>query len=130
MYVHADILFLTHKALLSLGWRYEQSQPIAKVGAFLYCVQTPVSVEKSRFTTRFFVPSGLLVIRFLVSSGQVHAVAICGVGLQLRNRVLWPAYNLNIAPPQASTEGLFQQTRLFASMICEMAITLTRTTEC
>src|SRR5882672_8749299 len=39
MYVHADILFLTHKALLSLGWRYEQSQPIAKVGAFLYCVQ-------------------------------------------------------------------------------------------
>src|SRR5437660_6208367 len=33
-----------------------------------------------------FCPSGLLVIRFLVSSGQVHAVAICGVGLQRRNR--------------------------------------------
>ena len=26
--------------------------------------------------------------------------------------VLWPAYNPNFAPPQASTEGLFQQTRL------------------
>jgi len=32
------MLFLTHKVLLSLGWRYQQSQPIAKVGAFLYCV--------------------------------------------------------------------------------------------
>jgi hypothetical protein len=28
-----------------------------------------------------------------------------------QHRVLWPAYNLNIAPPQASTEGLFQQTQ-------------------
>jgi hypothetical protein len=27
-----------------------------------------------------------------------------------RHRELWPAYNPNIAPPQASTEGLFQQT--------------------
>src|SRR6266511_2687854 len=33
-----------------------------------------------------------------------------------QHRVLWPAYNLNIAPPQASTEGLFQQTRLFSSI--------------
>src|SRR5713101_3735086 len=29
-----------------------------------------------------------------------------------QHRVLWPAYNPNLAPPQASTEGLFQQTRL------------------
>jgi hypothetical protein len=29
-----------------------------------------------------------------------------------RHRELWPAYNPNLAPPQASTEGLFQQTRL------------------
>src|SRR5713226_6264587 len=28
-----------------------------------------------------------------------------------QHRVLWPAYNLNLAPPQASTEGLFQQTQ-------------------
>src|SRR6266704_2496935 len=34
-----------------------------------------------------------------------------------QHRVLWPAYNLNIAPPQASTEGLFQQTRLFSTTI-------------
>src|SRR5437660_1495207 len=34
-----------------------------------------------------------------------------------QHRALWPAYNLNIAPPQASTEGLFQQTRLIASTI-------------
>src|SRR2546429_8581025 len=34
-----------------------------------------------------------------------------------QHRELWPAYNLNIAPPQASTEGLFQQTRLFTSTI-------------
>ncbi|MGA2337756.1 MAG: hypothetical protein ABSG08_20470, partial [Terriglobales bacterium] len=27
-----------------------------------------------------------------------------------RHRELWPAYNVNAAPPQASTEGLFQQT--------------------
>ena len=36
------------------------------------------------------------------------------------DRVLWPAYNLNIAPPQASTDGLFQQTRLFATTISRM----------
>ena len=28
-----------------------------------------------------------------------------------QHRELWPAYNPNIAPPQASTEGLFQQTQ-------------------
>src|SRR6266851_3317957 len=33
-----------------------------------------------------------------------------------QHRALWPAYNLNLAPPQASTEGLFQQTRLFSSV--------------
>jgi hypothetical protein len=31
-----------------------------------------------------------------------------------QHRVLWPAYNPNIAPPQASTEGLFQQTQALA----------------
>src|SRR5256885_14793474 len=34
-----------------------------------------------------------------------------------QHRVLWPAYNPNIAPPQASTEGLFQQTRLISTVI-------------
>src|SRR6266436_8495693 len=29
-----------------------------------------------------------------------------------QHRVLWPAYNPNLAPPQASTEGLFQHPRL------------------
>jgi cell division septation protein DedD len=28
-----------------------------------------------------------------------------------QHRELWPAYNPNIAPPQAPTEGLFQQTQ-------------------
>src|SRR6266566_3120584 len=40
-----------------------------------------------------------------------------------QHRVLWPAYNLNIAPPQASTEGLFQQTQAITPTITgEMAI--------
>src|SRR6266581_8532764 len=42
-----------------------------------------------------------------------------------QHRVLWPAYNLNIAPPQASTEGLFQQTRLLTTVIyqnCRMSV--------
>jgi hypothetical protein len=30
------------------------------------------------------------------------------------HRELWPAYNPNIASPQASTEGLFQQTQALA----------------
>src|SRR6266404_7642059 len=34
-----------------------------------------------------------------------------------QHRVLWLAYNLNIAPPQASTEGLFQQTEAFTPVI-------------
>jgi hypothetical protein len=29
---------------------------------------------------------------------------------------LWPAYNLNIAPSQASTEGLFQQTQAMSQL--------------
>jgi hypothetical protein len=29
----------------------------------------------------------------------------------------WPAYNLNLAPPQAATDGLFQQTRLISKVI-------------
>jgi hypothetical protein len=29
-----------------------------------------------------------------------------------QHRELWPAYNSNVASPQASTEGLFQQTQL------------------
>src|SRR5215469_18926586 len=33
-----------------------------------------------------------------------------------QHRVLWPAYNPNLAPRQASNEGLFQQTRLFSSV--------------
>jgi len=33
-----------------------------------------------------------------------------------QHRVLWPAYNPNIAPLQASTEGLFQQTRLLTTV--------------
>jgi len=32
-----------------------------------------------------------------------------------QHRKLWPAYNANVAPPQASTEGLFQQTPDFVS---------------
>jgi hypothetical protein len=36
-----------------------------------------------------------------------------------QHRELWPAYNPNIAPPQASTEGLFQQTRLIATVSTE-----------
>src|SRR5215467_11080215 len=33
-----------------------------------------------------------------------------------QHRVLWPAYNPNLAARQASTEGLFQQTRLIAEI--------------
>src|SRR5215813_9077799 len=33
-----------------------------------------------------------------------------------QHRVLWPAYNPDLAPRQASTEGLFQQTRLIAEI--------------
>jgi len=40
----------------------------------------PVSVEKCRFTTRFFALLVSWLLASLVSSGEVHAVAICGVG--------------------------------------------------
>ena len=47
---------------------------------------TGVSVEKSRFTARFLSLLASWLIASLVSPDQVHAVAICGVGLPLRNR--------------------------------------------
>jgi hypothetical protein len=33
-----------------------------------------------------------------------------------QHRELWPAYNPNVAPPQASSEGLFQQSRLVSTV--------------
>ena len=48
--------------------------------------RTGVSVEKSRFTTCFLSLLVSWLFGSLVFSGQVHAVAICGVRLQLRNR--------------------------------------------
>ena len=39
-------------------------------------------------------------------------------------RKLWPAYSLNVASPQASTEELFQQTRLIAAVDVEFACDL------
>jgi hypothetical protein len=38
MNVHADILFLIHKGAPFARLVIQHSQPIAKVGAFLYCV--------------------------------------------------------------------------------------------
>jgi len=35
---------------------------------------------------------------------------------------LWPAYNLNLAPPQASTQGLFQQPLDLTSTIQAQAV--------
>src|SRR5262252_8138968 len=37
-----------------------------------------------------------------------------------QHRELWPAYNPNLALPQASTEGLFQQTRLISTVTTTM----------
>jgi hypothetical protein len=42
-----------------------------------------------------------------------------------QHRELWPAYNPNIAPPQASTEGLFQQTRLISTIDQKRQTTVT-----
>src|SRR5947207_12225614 len=36
-----------------------------------------------------------------------------------QHRVLWPAYNPNLTTLQASTEGLFQQTRLIYKRGCQ-----------
>src|SRR5207247_961171 len=94
---HADILFLTHKALLSLGWRYEQLQPIAKVGAFLYCVQTAVGVEKVHFPQN----SENLGDRKCLGKSRKSFVGHPDAILFLR----------------ISQKGVFQQPRLFASTI-------------
>jgi hypothetical protein len=48
--------------------------------------QSGMSVEKTRFTTHVLSLLVSWLFPSLVFSGQVHAVAICGVGLQLRNR--------------------------------------------
>ena len=50
----------------------------------------------------------------LVSHHEQQASECSG---EQQHRELWPAYNLNIAPPQASTEGLFQQTRPLTTVI-------------
>src|SRR2546429_8944036 len=42
-----------------------------------------------------------------------------------QHRELWPAYNLNIAPPQASTEGLFQQTQVITQLPSHTRIAFT-----
>jgi hypothetical protein len=37
-----------------------------------------------------------------------------------QHRILWPAYNPILATRQASTEGLFQQTRLVTTVIVQL----------
>src|SRR5215831_11267660 len=44
-----------------------------------------------------------------------------------RHRELWPAYNLNLAPPQASTEGLFQHSQDLSLIISYFSFFSTRT---
>src|SRR5215831_18328191 len=39
-----------------------------------------------------------------------------------QHRELWPAYNPNLALPQASTEGLFQQTQALALIDPSMSV--------
>jgi hypothetical protein len=41
-----------------------------------------------------------------------HAQQASQRGDKQQHRELWPAYNPNLAPLQAASEGLFQQTRL------------------
>ena len=49
-------------------------------------VQSPVGVEKLRFTARFSLTALVWMFSFFFSSCHIHAVAICGDGL-LRNRI-------------------------------------------
>jgi len=46
-----------------------------------------------------------------------HAQQASKCNGEQQHRELWPAYNPNVVPPQASTEGLFQQTRLVSTVI-------------
>ena len=56
-----------------------------------------------------------LPVKFGGFGEQTHHMPMRAYVPGIRHRELWPAYNLNLAPPQASTEGLFQQTQGFAS---------------
>jgi hypothetical protein len=42
---HQEVESVCHA--LELGWRSEQSQPTAKVGAFLHCVQSVINNERA-----------------------------------------------------------------------------------
>jgi hypothetical protein len=58
------------------------------------------------------------VIKQRLRAGLVshHAQQASECNREQQHRELWPANNLNVAPPQASNEGLFQQTRLFLTV--------------
>src|SRR5215831_20199440 len=59
----------------------------------------------------------LEVIKQRLPAGLVsHHEQASKANREQQHRVLWPAYNPDLAPRQASTEGLFQQTRLIASV--------------
>jgi hypothetical protein len=51
--------------------------------------------------------------RFLAGLVSHHEQQASECEDKQQHRELWPAYYPNLAPPQASTQGLFQQTRLF-----------------
>src|SRR5215468_5087910 len=57
----------------------------------------------------------LEVIKQRLSAGLVsHHGQASKANREQQHRVLWPAYNPNLATRQASTKGLFQQTRLLS----------------
>src|SRR5215470_4217020 len=59
----------------------------------------------------------LEVIKQRLPAGLVsHHEQASKANREQQHRVLWPAYNPNLATRQASTEGLFQQTRLFTAV--------------
>ena len=58
------------------------------------------------------------VVKQLLRAGMVshHEQQASKWNDEQQHRGLWPAYNPNTAAPQASTEGLFQQTRLLSKV--------------
>src|SRR5215469_5870158 len=67
----------------------------------------------------------LEVIKQRLPAGLVsHHEQASKANREQQHRVLWPAYNPNLATRQASTEGLFQQTRLIAEVTQRLGVSL------
>ena len=87
------------------------------VGVLQLCsnkFEVDVAIDQAMIFRNLIFESEVVKQRFRTELVSHHEQQASERNGEQQHRELWPAYNAIVAPPQASTEGLFQQTQAIA----------------